>query len=401
MTHASNVKLQFNEKYIGLFLALPYHILMGPEQMYEEVTPEVESEAASLPYLEHAIISDSDERLAPANEDIYLEQNIIPFTRGEQQPTLSQKEFDQQIATKHTIEVNGEVAVYHMAEPPFDPSVSQEWIVFVGGFSTTKEKYYEELLHLAQSGRKVLFINPEMSAHVIDDEHPATAHMPATIKSEADLLRRVLDAEGIDKADFVAHSRGAAVATTLIAQNPGRARRVLLDSPAGLIGKDTPKELMARSRKEMVARIKSEHSLKPLTSFAGRFLRRLNLHLKEEIPAIAETDIRPLLKTIHAYSQEHADDAVETILLNPNSDLIFPPDRIEAALGDDPFEYFDNWMQYLDKKAYHGQIYHPVGMGNEAGKVPAQLRHTLIEELINAPKAGWKTEESHGASLRL
>ncbi len=368
---------------------------MRPEQAYEEVKPEVENEVSSLPYLEHAIIADSEKRLAPANEDIYLEPNQTQLTRGEQQPKLSQKEFDQQIATEHTIEVNGELATYNMAEPPFDPTVSQEWIVFVGGFSTTKEKYYEELLHLAQSGRKVLFINPEMSAHVLDNDHPATAHMPATIKSEADLLRRVLDREGIDKADFIAHSRGGAVATTLIAQNPGRARRVLLDSPAGLIGKDTPKELMARSRQEMFERIKTTRSLKPLTSFAVRFLRRLNLHLKEEIPAIADTDIRPLLKTIHAYSQEHADDAVETILLNPNSDLIFPPDRIEAALGDDPLEYFDNWVQYADAKAYHGQIYHPIGIGSLADKVPAQLRHTLIEQLINAPKADWETSVTH------
>lgn len=385
---------------IGLFLGLLYHVLMGREQMYEEVDREVQNEDVALPYLEHQMILESAQRLPPSNDDIFIEQNEIASARDEQQPTLLQKEFDQQLAIKHTIEVNGEVATYHMAEPPFDPTVSQEWIVFVGGFSTTKEKYYEELLHLAQSGRKVLFINPEMSAHTIEDEHPLTAHMHATIKSEADLLRRVLDAEGIDKADFVAHSRGAAVATTLIAQNPGRARRVLLDSPAGLIGKDTPKELMARSRKEMFARIKTEHSLKPLTSFAGRFLRRLNLHLKEEIPAIADTDIRPLLKTIHDYSYEHADDAVETILLNPQSDLIFPPDRIEAALGADPFEYFNNWMQYADSKAYHGQIYHPRTIGAEADKLPAQQRHTLIEELINTPKQGWKTEASHRSSPR-
>ncbi len=368
---------------------------MGTEQMHEADSTEVQNEEVTLPYLEHEIILDSEQRLTPANDDIFVVQNEKLSVNGEQAHVLSQKEFDQQLAIKHTIEVSGEVAAYYMAEPPFDPTISQEWIVFVGGFSTTKEKYYEELLHLAQSGRKVLFINPEMSAHVIDDEHPATAHMHATIKSEADLLRRVLDAEGIDKADFIAHSRGAAVATTLIAQNPGRARRVLLDSPAGLIGKDTPKELMARSRKEMVARIKTEHSFKPLTSFAGRFLRRLNLHLKEEIPAIADTDIRPLLKTIHAYSQEHAGDAVETILLNPQSDLIFPPDRIEAALGDDPFEYFDNWMQYADVKAYHGQIYHPAEIGTEANKVPAQLRHTLIEDLINAPKVVRSVEETN------
>lgn len=368
---------------------------MGREQMFELERPEAQIEEVALSHLDHEIISDDLQELTPANDDVFIEGYEYPENKEEHPAGLSKAEFDRQLSVKHKIEVNGEVATYYMAA---HPTVSKDWIVFVGGFSTTKDKYYEELLQLAQSGRKVLFINPEMSAHVIEDEHPATAHMPATIKSEADLLRRVLDAEGIDKADFIAHSRGAAVATTLIAQNPGRARRVLLDSPAGLIGKDTPKELMARSRKEMVARIKTEHSLKPLTSFAGRFLRRLNLHLREEIPAIAETDIRPLLKTIHEYSQEHADDAVETILLNPQSDLIFPPDRIEAALGDDPFEYFDNWMQYADQKAYHGQIYHPDTIGAEADKVPAQQRHTLIEELINAPKHGWVDHPARGSS---
>lgn len=325
-------------------------------------------------------------------------KTIESVAQTEHPATLTKNEFDQQLRVEHTIEVHGEVATYYMVEPPFDPTVSQEWIVIVGGFSTTKDNYSEELLHLAQSGRKVLFINPEMSAHTIKDEHPTTAYMNATIKSEADLLRRVLDAEGIDKADFVAHSRGAAVATTLIAQNPGRARRLLLDSPAGLIGKDTPKELMSRSRAEMVSRIKTEHSLRPLTSFAGRFLRRLKLHVKEEIPAIADTDIRPLLRVIQEYSNEHAeDDPVETILLNPNSDRIFPPKRIEAALGNNPFEYFNKWIVYVDPEAYHGQIYQPDTFGVASDGESIQQRHTLIEQLMNAPKNGWE----EGASTNL
>ena len=369
---------------------------MGREQAYEDISTEEQGEYIASPVFEHEIIIDPRAELESANDVIFIKSSNNLVADRERPSGLLKTEFDRQIAVEHTIEVNGEVATYYMALPAFNPAVSEEWIVFVGGFSTTKEKYYEELLHLAQSGRKVLFINPEMAAHEIDDEHPATAHMHATIKSEADLLRRVLDAEGIEKADFIAHSRGAAVATTLIAQNPGRARRVLLDSPAGLIGKDTPKELMARSRKEMFARIKTEHSLRPLTSFAGRFLRRLNLHLKEEIPAIADTDIRPLLKTIHDYSHNHEDDSVETILLNPQSDLIFPPDRIEAALGDDPFEYFNSWMQYADPKAFHGQIYHPSTSGGES--LPLQNRHTLIEELINAPRVGWTKGESHRTS---
>ena len=370
---------------------------MGREQVYEEISTGEQNEDIASPVFEHEIIIDPRAELESVNDNIFVESQSNSGVSRERPSGLSKAEFDRQIEVKHTIEVSGEVATYHMAEPPFNPAVSQEWIVFVGGFSTTKEKYYEELLHLAQSGRKVLFINPEMAAHIILDEHPATAHMHATIKSEADLLRRVLDAEGIEKADFIAHSRGAAVATTLIAQNPGRARRVLLDSPAGLIGKDTTKELKARSREEMIARIKTEHSLKPLTSFAGRFLRRLNLHLKEEIPAIAATDIRPLLKTIREYSQEHEEDGVETLLLYPYSDRIFPPDRIEAALGDDPSEYFNSWMEYADRNAFHGQIYHPSTSGGES--LPAQNRHTLIEELINAPRAEWTEKKSHGASV--
>ena len=317
---------------------------------------------------------------------------------------ISKEAFDRAFLQTHELEFEGDNLEYAKIEPQGEALKSDDWVVFVGGFNTAKESYYSELLNLARSGRKVLFINPETNVELENmQDDGITADIPKVIRTEALALQSVLAHEGISGADFVAHSRGGAVASTLIAANPGIAKRVLLDSPAGLTGKESALKLLGRSLAEFgsetMAKIgnpeteseRTEHDEIPPfhDNFQKRLAHRFGWKVGKEMPAIAKTDIRPLLEHIKNTNigTEDRKAVVEIILLNANSDHIFTPEKIGKALGDDPFRYLDRWANYVEKEAVHGKISRPI-----AGAIPdilqtsdngAVLRPSMIAHILS------------------
>ncbi len=317
-------------------------------------------------------------------------------TDQEKERMMSKEEFDEQLARSYSIPFGDGQIEYAKIEPLESTLKSPNWVIFVGGFNSQKEGYYDELLNLAQSGRKILFVNPETNVEIDEEEIPEViGDIPQVIRTEAQALGHILVHEGISRADFVAHSRGCAVTSTLLAANPSLGSRVLLDSPAGLTGKESTLQLLKRSVTEFGSErtAKTNHSIsntqpneRPLPHFKKRLLDHIGWKLLKEIPAIAHTDIRPLLEHIRNAQEEEGVRAAEIILLHGNNDHIFTPEKVEDALGEDPFRYVDRWANYIEKDARHGKIARP-----HPGVIPqvfsdettGQQRPSAIAHLLN------------------
>lgn len=289
---------------------------------------------------------------------------------GATAPAISKEDFERQISAPREIALGNESLPYVVIEP--ERVVDETPVVFVGGFGTSASSYRDELMNLAESGRKVVFVNPEVHEDLADGEG-VDANVPPVIISEAEALKRVLAAEEIGTANFVAHSRGAAVATAYVAEDPRRARKLVLDSPAGLTGKESAASLVVRAIKEGAERIVGRERAEEDGESAFAILRRgLFWKLTKEIPAIAHTDIVPLLRRIQEHHTKGSDgtehDTVAVSVITAHGDKIFTPERFERALGEDPFAIVDAWANYSDKEADHGKISRP-----EPGAFPAIL----------------------------
>ncbi len=206
------------------------------------------------------------------------------------------------------------------------------WVVVIGGFSTSEAAYAAEISELKNSGKSVLFIKYDKD-----------------IKSE-------LRVKKIEQADFVVYSYDCRMLHFAI-EYPERVKRLVLINPAGLIGKDTTKDLLFRFARQMVEEaytlVRTAPSnprilltaAKVVWEFVGTAIRNLR-----ELPKIAHSDIVPLLLKLKQLK-------VEVILLHAYSDRVFPQARIINTLGEDPCQLVAGWAMFKEKDASHNVSY--------------------------------------------
>lgn len=291
---------------------------------------------------------------------------------------VTDEEFERQFKEDHYLEIEGNDPIPYAMVVPENPT-SENWVVYVGGFSQGKESYLDEIKDLAESGRKVLFTNPTKGIEA-EEEGESQVDMPETILNKSRAVDEILKVVGTDKVDLVGHSQGAAVITTFVAEHPGLANKMILECPAGLLeGEDSWYKVMGRfgydktsavttdSKQwlEETLSIRDESSdkdpkivtrqvLNKAGSRAGKsFFKNLKddfvFRLVEEIPGVAKVDIAPLLKEI-----KEKGEGTEVILVNANNDKVYSPERLEQTLGDNPLdEYIDRWAMYDSKTASH------------------------------------------------
>lgn len=292
------------------------------------------------------------------------------MTEGER---ISREEFDRQLAELKNIEIDGKEIQFVEASPK-DP-INESVVVVVGGYGAWSDPYVDELFELAKSGRKVLFLSPDLGIkpHENDAEYFDKFKVPKSIGSMAAAVREVLNAKGIEHADFVGHSRGAAVLTSLAASHPELAERLVLINPPGLIGKDSPINLAARKFKEGSRRRLSGF----FSSQTQEEIRRLGelptVQTKAPWQDMARVNLVPLLRDLKERGKESEKPRPEVFLLHAQGDVLFPAKRIEKTLtsrGHDAFEVIDHWSMYTRKKAAHGAPYL---------ELPGALKQILVE----------------------
>ncbi len=322
-------------------------------------------------------------------------------TMPERKEYITKQEFDLQFRQSEKIDLEGEEIEVASIVP--ENPVENEWVVIVGGWATRKTAYEDEMYALARSGRKVLFLNPDhgVASDEDDAEYFKDRSVARTIAMKAAAVRAVLEERGITNADIVGHSQGAQIAVAMGARHPELVRRIVLDNPAGMIGKDTRSKLSLRGAAQVIeegartpARVKKARSLekegmiqkgswKPGRAYLRERVAQAKLMAEKpifrnvtETAGIAATDVTPLLRDIKERNKE-SDRPIEVILLNAYSDRIIPEKRIKETLGyeepaydretqtyqkpaeahEKPFELVDRWAMYSPKGASHNAPY--------------------------------------------
>ncbi|MBA3788992.1 alpha/beta fold hydrolase [Patescibacteria group bacterium] len=322
-------------------------------------------------------------------EEALAQPHSNDFSIQREQVITPIKDFDRQFRESYTIHFGNDDLTYKKVLP-LEPK-SLEWVVFVGGFNSVPENYRDEVANLVESGRKVLFINPETpkTKNKPTPETKTLTSLSSLLQTEVAALAHVLEQEGIERADVVGHSRGGLLATGFAAAYPGHVNRLVLDCPAGIAGKEAPWTLMSRALSEQQSEGKDpadKERLKKGNAFLTQLTQNLKWKLLDEIPAIAGSDIRPLLTRIHS-DPRRIDNVSEVILIYAHSDRIFPSGQVEEALGQDPYKYVDRWISYADKGAAHGKISHPdAGLVSEVISTNTQpdVKEEVISELLAA-----------------
>lgn len=100
-------------------------------------------------------------------------------------------------------------------------------VVFVHGLSGSWQNWLENLPELARDHRVVALDLPGFGESALPAERISMDGYAATVLA-------VLDALGIDAADLVGNSMGGLVSLEVALQAPGRVRRLVLVSPAGI-----------------------------------------------------------------------------------------------------------------------------------------------------------------------
>jgi len=214
-------------------------------------------------------------------------------------------------------------------------------VIVIGGWSTRRASYELVMMDLGVD-REIHFLNPGRSIG------PGTL-----LQRKVAEVRRYVEENQIEKVDFVGHSLGAVVATTLAAETPVMVREVVLVNPVGVIGNDSYWRLVRRSLRSFASDLRRavaigevKQFLRAVMASAVTILRNPILTLIREPALTASTDITSVLRGLKRMG-------VKVCLLKSASDWTFPNKRVEETLSAAPFDLLDRWVMYAEKSATH------------------------------------------------
>ncbi len=246
-------------------------------------------------------------------------------------------------------------------------------VVFVGGLGTTAVDYTEQLRILAKQGRRVVYCNP-LQGVTPSEELAAYAKakgLPPLMAYKASEVLRIMEHLGIEHADVIGHSQGGAVSTLVAAFKPEQVDQLVLDTPAGIVGKKSYSELVRRvgaefhAEREFVEKKAAagdptyERAFHRNADAASTDPDYIQWRREVEIPSIGATSVIPLLEDIRNRTQQ-GNAAPEVVLVTAQDDQIFPPQEIEDALGDvtKSNALVSRWVMYPDTTVGHGPVQH-------------------------------------------
>ncbi len=201
--------------------------------------------------------------------------------------------------------------------------------VLVSGWGSTAAVLKENILALAETGRRVIYAS---APHGIS-AHPQEGFPSVELRKVAALLL-ALDERGVRKADIVAHSEGAIVSAIAASLEPRRFRSLVLVNPAGLRGKISVDKLAARFSADVLwgslRRIFAEPSLAGVVLKTwlqtGKAVIADPLRSYEEAKAISAADIAGLLKKLR-------EEGLCISIIHAKGDKAFPVRQVCARAG--------------------------------------------------------------------
>jgi len=243
-----------------------------------------------------------------------------------------------------TLEINGrKVEVVDIR--PESPKTEIP-VVVAPGWVATPEVFRNNILALAQAGRRVISVK---SYHGIETDK-VEGYPDAELRKMAALVR-TLEEKGIEKVDAVGHSEAGAYLTITATLFPERFRNIVLANPVGMIGKDNIASLSLRFSSdladEIVNSFKDKSRIKQiLKSFlvAGKVIASNPLQAIRQGIAISGTQIQEQLRALK-------EKGIGISIIHAGKDRVLPMDRVQKVAKKEQFHGF------YSVAGTHSQIY--------------------------------------------
>lgn len=217
--------------------------------------------------------------------------------------TDSGHSFEQQFGKKEVLNFTEGRATVADVSPAF--LKDEIPIVISPGWSENPDTYTETSKIAFGEGRRVLsFGYSKWDAKVRKGEYQESEYPEAELK-KAQLILDVLEKKGIGKVDVIAHSEGAMNTLVAAMLKPDQFRNIVLDKPAGLIGKDTGVAITGRFVKlmlqEAIARpflLSDPNSSMVAAARVARYIAENPKRTLDEMDALTRFDITELMSKL-------------------------------------------------------------------------------------------------------
>lgn len=196
-------------------------------------------------------------------------------------------------------------------------------VLIAPGWSENQHTYRETSRVVYNSGRRVLTVAyARRGGEVLKDQNYPEAEL-----RKAKLILNVLEKKGIEKADVIAHSEGAMNVLIAAMRKPNKFRNIVLDKPAGLIGKDSKRALTGRFVK-LLLKEAIERPLLPTdptsslkaSSRTVRYIAGNPKRALEEMDALTKLDITDMMERLRK-------QGIMFLIISGVNDPLFPVSR--------------------------------------------------------------------------
>ena len=208
-------------------------------------------------------------------------------------------------------------------------------LLIVPGWVATAEVHKRNAELFAESGRHVIAMS---SPHGVNVAHGITGEIPRVELHKADAVMRVLNAQGIEKVDVVAHSEAAIFVTAAARAHPERFRSITYIAPVGLMEHDSMWQLALRFGKDIIEQWtgrndeegRKERIWTAFHEGAKSFATGPITTIKE-VKAIAGAHVQKDIRALH-------EAGIKIFVVRPNDDRAFlasaiEPDSIDEILN--------------------------------------------------------------------
>lgn len=218
-----------------------------------------------------------------------------------------------------------------------EETVSDVPVFVAPGWAETPEVFKEVMEHLFKRGRILLTISHPRNY----EEGNSETEIDMTEVRKADNLLQALEAKGVEKADFVAHSEGAIYTTIAAIMEPDCFRSIVYVNPAGMAGKANFLETARRFVDS------TTHDFKRVRS--GEIAReQYRYHQIERLKYIASNPIMAFKETLelssaqihHVLESVRKEDIKLGVIVSEDDDL-FPKEEIEAYVKKDQIDAYE------------------------------------------------------------
>lgn len=256
----------------------------------------------------------------------------MPEFRGSIEPKLagSLQEPDFSGAWNNPIEIyspSGESFQLYDIQPPEIREASLP-VVLLPGFGGTPQLFRHAIDTIARDHRRVISIDaPHGVQNSLAGKDTEQFH-EATLKKVSALMQ-ALEAMNIEKVDAVGNSEGAMIIVIAAHLHPEKFRNIVLESPAGMVGKDDLPRLATGFMQDIISsdrKSKKENKTEPQTNPQPQpdlSVRNIRESVKDAW-ALVDTQIKPLLADLRS---KHG---IGISIIHRVDDQAFPMKRVQA-----------------------------------------------------------------------